>query len=64
MAEAEIPFLTPFFTAYADRNFLYFSFYFILGAAAGMAPDRWSYWLARGKAAYLAVFALLFGYYM
>ncbi|GIO29859.1 MULTISPECIES: acyltransferase [Paenibacillus] len=63
MADADIPFLTPFFTAYADRNFLYFAFYFILGAAAGMAPERWTYWLNRGKAAYLAVFAVLFGYY-
>jgi len=63
MSKADIPFLTPYFTTYADRNFLYFAFYFILGAAAGMAPDRWAYWLVRGKAVYWAVFVLLLGYY-
>lgn len=30
-----IPVLTDAFTTYADRNFLYFFIYFVLGAAAG-----------------------------
>ncbi|MEC0373424.1 acyltransferase [Paenibacillus chibensis] len=63
MNEANVPFLTPFFTKYADRNFLYFSFYFILGAAAGMNLDRWKFWLEKGKSVYWTVFIVLFGYY-
>ncbi|MBE9913115.1 acyltransferase [Paenibacillus donghaensis] len=63
MAEADIPVLTPFFTTYADRNFLYFAFYFILGAAAGMNPEAWKRLLLKGKYVYWPAFLLLFGYY-
>ncbi|MCJ8010743.1 acyltransferase [Paenibacillus sp. KQZ6P-2] len=63
MTAANIPFLTPFFTTYADRNFLYFLFYFLLGAAAGMYRERWYVWLQKGKIVYWTVFIVLFGYY-
>ncbi|MDR0270121.1 acyltransferase [Paenibacillus sp.] len=63
MTAVDFPVLTPFFTTYADRNFLYFSFYFILGAAAGMYPERWKYWLLKGRVVYWTVFLFLFGYY-
>ncbi|MWV43408.1 acyltransferase family protein [Paenibacillus sp. HJL G12] len=63
MTTADIPFLTPFFTKYADRNFLYFLVYFLLGAAAGMYRERWYVWLQKGRKVYWTVFILLFGYY-
>ncbi|GIP27239.1 membrane protein [Paenibacillus sp. J23TS9] len=63
MTRVNLPFLTPFLTKYADRNFLYFMIYFILGAAAGMHPDRWKLWLEKGKLMYWTAFIGLFGYY-
>ncbi|GIO53311.1 acyltransferase [Paenibacillus cineris] len=63
LTKADIPFLTPFFTAYADRNFVYFMFYFILGAAAGMYPERWRWAVEKGGVIYTAVFWILFGYF-
>ncbi len=64
MTRVDLPFLTPFFTKYADRNVLYFLIYFILGAAAGMYPDRWQHWLVKGKKVYWPVFIALFGYFI
>ncbi|MGN7356150.1 acyltransferase [Paenibacillus sp. SAF-054] len=64
MTRKDLPFLTPFFTKYADRNVLYFLIYFILGAAAGMYPDRWQHWLEKGKKVYWPVFIALFGYFI
>lgn len=64
MTRVDLPFLTPFFTKYADRNVLYFLIYFILGAAAGMYPDRWQHWLEKGKKVYWPVFIALFGYFI
>lgn len=63
MTKADIPFFTAFFTTYADRNFLYFSFYFVLGAAAGLFPERWRDWVDKGKVIYSSIFIILFGYY-
>lgn len=56
-----IPVLSDLFTTYADRNALNFSFYFILGAAAGMNPEMWSKWIQRARPLYWTVFSFLFG---
>ena len=62
MGELHIPVWSDLFTTYADRNALYFSFYFILGAAAGMNPEMWSKWISRARPVYWAVFFFLFGF--
>ncbi|MNH93538.1 O-acetyltransferase WecH [compost metagenome] len=53
---ADIPVLTPLFTTYADRNVLYYLFYFLLGAAAGMNTSRWQLWVRQGQCLYWPVF--------
>ncbi|USB34984.1 acyltransferase [Paenibacillus sp. YPG26] len=53
---ADIPVLTPLFTTYADRNVLYYLFYFLLGAAAGMNVARWQLWVRQGRYFYWPVF--------
>ncbi|WP_290371463.1 acyltransferase [Paenibacillus sp. JJ-223] len=58
MEKLNIPVLTDMFTTYADRNFLYFFFYFVLGAAAGMAVQRWNEWVERYRGVYWAVFII------
>jgi peptidoglycan/LPS O-acetylase OafA/YrhL len=59
-----IPVVTAWFTQYADRNFLYFSLYFVLGAYAGLYPDLWKQWIHKGSMLYGSVFIILFGYYV
>ncbi|AJS59058.1 hypothetical protein UB51_11995 [Paenibacillus sp. IHBB 10380] len=59
-----IPMITAWFTQYADRNFLYFSLYFVLGAYAGLYPDLWKKWIHKGSMLYGSVFIILFGYYV
>lgn len=58
---ADIPVLTPMFTVYADRNVLYFLFYFILGASAGMNIGCWNEWVRKIGWMYWSLFALLTG---
>ncbi|WP_433945723.1 acyltransferase [Paenibacillus sp. SN-8-1] len=53
---ADISVLTPLFTNYADRNVLYYLFYFLLGAAAGMNVTRWQLWVRKGQRLYWPVF--------
>ncbi|MDO7905705.1 acyltransferase [Paenibacillus sp. JX-17] len=47
MSGTGIPLLEPLFTIYADRNVLYFYFYFVLGAAAGLNLERWRSWIMK-----------------
>ncbi|MEC0091284.1 acyltransferase [Paenibacillus macquariensis] len=58
-----LPVITPMFTKYVDRNFLFFFFYFVLGACAGLRPDLWREWICKGKWIYVSCFIVLFGYY-
>ncbi|MCM3782828.1 acyltransferase [Neobacillus mesonae] len=55
-AEHNIPILTPLFTIYADRNAIYFFFYFLLGAAAGLYTDGWQNFLKRSRYVVLTLF--------
>ncbi|MHA0856071.1 acyltransferase [Paenibacillus sp. CMAA1364] len=64
MSTVEIPVLTAMFTKYADRNFLYFFFYFLLGACAGLRPDLWKKWIIQGRWIYISTFCVLFIYYV
>ncbi|MFC9708102.1 acyltransferase [Paenibacillus sp. NPDC056933] len=59
MEGLNIPVLTDVFTTYADRNFLYFFFYFVLGAAAGLSVQRWNEWIHRLRWVYWSVFIVL-----
>ncbi|MFM9277193.1 acyltransferase [Paenibacillus jiagnxiensis] len=58
---ADIPVLTSMFTVYADRNVLYFLFYFFLGASAGMNINRWNKWVRKIGWVYWSLFVLLTG---
>ncbi|WP_248930065.1 acyltransferase [Paenibacillus hamazuiensis] len=51
-----IPVIGGLFGEYADRNALYFIFYFVLGAAAGLAIGPWRSWLERWKTPLLSVY--------
>ncbi|WP_438350238.1 acyltransferase [Paenibacillus sp. FA6] len=64
MSTVEIPVITAMFTKYADRNFLYFFFYFVLGACAGIRPDIWKAWIRRGRWMYISCFIILTVYYL
>ncbi|AOZ94329.1 acyltransferase [Paenibacillus crassostreae] len=64
MSMIDIPLITAMFTKYADRNFLYFFFYFILGACAGLRPDLWKEWIRKGYWIYGSCFLVLFIYYV
>lgn len=59
MERLQIPVLTDAFTTYADRNFIYFFFYFVLGAAAGLSVQRWKEWVVRLRWIYWLVFMTL-----
>ncbi len=63
MADIQIPVITAMFTKYVDRNFLFFFFYFVLGACAGLRPDLWRAWIRKGRWIYVSCFLILFGYY-
>lgn len=60
-AALDIPVLTPLFTVYADRNVLYFLFYFLLGAFAGMNIGLWKEWVRKWGLIYWSLFVLLSG---
>lgn len=62
MGNLQIPVWSDLFTTYADRNALYFSFYFILGAAAGMNPQVWTTWISRARPLYWTLFCFMFGF--
>ncbi|SMF82270.1 Surface polysaccharide O-acyltransferase, integral membrane enzyme [Paenibacillus uliginis N3/975] len=62
MGGLHIPVWSELFTVYADRNALNFSFYFILGAAAGMNPEMWSKWIHRARPVYWTIFVFMFGF--
>ncbi|WP_068615393.1 acyltransferase [Paenibacillus tuaregi] len=59
----DIPVFTPLFTTYADRNVLYYLFYFLLGAAAGMNVPYWQRWVRRGQGVYWPVFIGMSAYF-
>ncbi|NEN84922.1 acyltransferase [Paenibacillus elgii] len=57
-----VPVLTPMLTEYADRNSLYFFYYFVLGAVSGLALTQWREWLRRNGPLVYAVFFSLAAY--
>lgn len=62
MGSLSIPVWSELFTTYADRNALYYFFYFTLGAAAGLYHTSWNKWLQRARPGIWLVFVLMFGY--
>lgn len=62
-SKADIPVITPLFTTYADRNVIYYLFYFLLGAAAGMNVPKWQMWVKRGQLLYGSVFLVMTTYF-
>lgn len=62
MGSLSIPVWSELFTTYADRNALYYFFYFALGAAAGLYHASWIKWLKKARPAIWLVFAFTFGW--
>jgi surface polysaccharide O-acyltransferase-like enzyme len=62
MDKLQLPVITSWFTLYADRNVVYFFFYFVLGAAAGMNVQRWNAWVTRVQIVYWPLFIVITGY--
>ncbi|EHS57689.1 acyltransferase [Paenibacillus sp. Aloe-11] len=62
MDKLQLPVITSWFTLYADRNVIYFFFYFVLGAAAGMNVQRWNAWVTKGQMVYWPLFIVITGY--
>ncbi|MGW9529094.1 acyltransferase [Paenibacillus terrae] len=58
----QLPVVTSWFTIYADRNVIYFFFYFVLGAAAGMNVQRWNAWVTKAQIVYWPLFIVITGY--
>ncbi|WP_025685618.1 acyltransferase [Paenibacillus maysiensis] len=58
----QLPVVTSWFTIYADRNVIYFFFYFVLGAAAGMNVKRWNAWVTKAQIVYWPLFIVITGY--
>ncbi|MFK4435127.1 acyltransferase [Paenibacillus sp. RC21] len=58
----QLPVVTSWFTIYADRNVIYFFFYFVLGAAAGMNVRRWNAWVTKAQIIYWPLFIVITGY--
>lgn len=58
-----LPVISPMFSQFADRNALYFVYYFLLGAAAGLAIGGWREWLERYRWWVGLAFAGMFGYF-
>ncbi|UUZ89722.1 acyltransferase [Paenibacillus sp. P25] len=54
-----IPWITAYFGEYADRNVLYFYYYFVMGAFAGLHLDRFKSLMHRYTRFWIGVFALL-----
>ncbi|ANF96724.1 acyltransferase [Paenibacillus bovis] len=64
LAEAwQIPVLTPYFTTYADRNIVYYLYYFFLGALAGLHINSFLGMLQRVKFPILLLCGLFVLYY-
>ncbi|CAM2884446.1 acyltransferase [Paenibacillus sediminis] len=63
MYRLQVPVLTDVFTLYADRNFIYFIFYFVLGAAAGLGVHTWKEWIHKYRPIYMSLFVLMFCYH-
>lgn len=61
---ADIPFITPWLTVYADRNVFYFLFYFLLGAAAGLYPKWWQSIVWKSRMVMIPLFMLFTSYYV
>lgn len=62
MDKLQLPVITSWFTLYADRNVIYFFFYFVLGAAAGMNVKRWDEWVIKAQRVYWPLFIVITGY--
>lgn len=62
MGSLNIPVWSELFTTYADRNALYYFFYFALGATAGLYHDSWKKWIQKARPVIWLVFAFLFGW--
>ncbi|MDY8045795.1 acyltransferase [Paenibacillus polymyxa] len=62
MDKLQLPVITSWFTLYADRNVIYFFFYFVLGAAAGMNVKRWNAWVTKAQMIYWPLFIVITGY--
>ncbi|WP_017813148.1 acyltransferase [Paenibacillus shenyangensis] len=64
LAEAwQIPVLTPYFTTYADRNIVYYLYYFFLGALAGLHINSFLGMLQRVKFPVMLLCGLFVLYY-
>lgn len=63
-APLHIPVLTPLFTTYADRNFVYFFYYFVLGSVAGLYIDCWRRFVRRNQVAMVGAFLVVFAYFV
>lgn len=62
MDKLQLPIISSWFTLYADRNVIYFFFYFVLGAAAGMNVQRWNDWVTKAQMVYWPLFIVITGY--
>ncbi|SEI59102.1 acyltransferase [Paenibacillus polymyxa] len=62
MDQLQLPVISSWFTIYADRNVIYFFFYFILGAAAGMNIKHWNAWVIKAQLVYWPLFIVITGY--
>lgn len=63
MEGLNIPFLTPLFTTYADRNSLYFFYYFVLGGVAGLHMQAWRESIIKYRVFISGFFAVVFVYF-
>ncbi|MGZ4107176.1 MAG: acyltransferase, partial [Tumebacillaceae bacterium] len=59
-----IPVLTPLFTTYADRNFVYFFYYFVLGGVAGLYIDSWREFVKRYQVVTVGALLIVFAYFV
>ncbi|GAE04916.1 acyltransferase [Paenibacillus sp. JCM 10914] len=55
-----LPVISDLLTTYADRNALYYYFYFVLGAAAGLYHREWKNGLHKARLLIWGTFAVLF----
>ncbi|ANA83048.1 acyltransferase [Paenibacillus glucanolyticus] len=62
MGSLDIPVWSELFTTYADRNALYYFFYFALGAAAGLYHTSWKKWIQKARTGIWLIFLFLFGW--
>jgi surface polysaccharide O-acyltransferase-like enzyme len=64
MGPLHIPVFTSLFTTYADRNFVYFFYYFVLGAVAGLYIDRWRNFVRNYQVVTVGAFLIVFAYFV